>query len=365
MSFGVSDEAGDFEYSSGSANGLFAKRAHLATPWFHRMVADLLRFNREARELLRSEDDGPSLGRWLEERRYSRPFVDMLIVPQAAAVWSADPHQMWTFPARFLVEFFDNHGMLGFSDRPRWRTVQGGSHRYVQALLASSRARVRLRTPVTAIGRSDDHVAVSARGGEPERFDQIVLATHSDQALKMLSDPTDRERELLGAIPYQDQRGGPAHGRAFAPAPPPRLGELELPPTRAALGKVDRDLPHEPSAVVARGPRVLRDPQPHQRDRAREDHPHDSVRPSGLHRCRNCRSGDASPRSAGATGRITRARIGGGASTRTGSPARSGSPSISGWGRSRCGAGYMRDDPSSTILGASARVPSSHRDGLR
>ncbi len=203
MSFGVSDEAGDFEYSSGSVNGLFAKRAHLATPWFHRMVADLVRFNREAPELLRSEGDGPSLGWWLEERRYSRPFVDRLILPQAAAVWSADPHQMWNFPARFLVEFFDNHGMLGFRDRPRWHTVRGGAHRYVEALLAEWSAQLRLQTPIEWVERHEESVVVGPRGGEEERFDELVLATHSDQALTLLRDASDRERELLGAIAYQ------------------------------------------------------------------------------------------------------------------------------------------------------------------
>jgi len=202
MSFGVSDGAGDFEYCSGSPNGLFAKRAHLATPWFHRMVADLVRFNREARELLARDDAGPSLGQWLDERGYSRAFVDRLIVPQAAAVWSADPRQMWSFPARFLVEFFDNHGMLGFRGRPRWRTVHGGSHRYVEALVAPLRDRLRLATPVQAVSRHADHVEVKPRGGESERFDEAVIAAHSDQALALLSDASDREHELLGAIPY-------------------------------------------------------------------------------------------------------------------------------------------------------------------
>ena len=99
------------------------------------MLADLVRFQREARALLASGGEGPSLGHFLEERRYSRAFVERLIVPQAAAVWSADPRQMWSFPARFLIEFFDNHGMLGLRDRPKWRTVAGGSHRYVEALV--------------------------------------------------------------------------------------------------------------------------------------------------------------------------------------------------------------------------------------
>jgi predicted NAD/FAD-binding protein len=202
MSFSVGDEHGDFEYSGASPNGLFAKRAHLVTPWFHRMVADLARFNREARALLRSSES-PSLRAWLADCGYSPAFVERLIVPQAAAVWSADPAQMWSFPARFLVEFFDNHGMLGFRDRPRWRTVTGGSARYVEALIAPWRHRLRVSTPVTAIHRHDDHVAVTPRGGGPERFDQVVIAAHADQALAMLADASDREHELLRAFPYQ------------------------------------------------------------------------------------------------------------------------------------------------------------------
>src|SRR4051795_3297555 len=174
MSFAVSDERGDFEYASTSANGLFANRAHLAKPWFHRMLADVVRFQRAARELLLAHEvPSPSLGHWVEELRFSRPFIDRLIVPQASAVWSADPRQMWSFPARFLVEFFANHGMLGLRDRPQWRTVKGGSASYVEALTRPGRQRLRLSTPVEAIQRADDHVLVRPRGGEEERFDEI------------------------------------------------------------------------------------------------------------------------------------------------------------------------------------------------
>jgi predicted NAD/FAD-binding protein len=203
MTFSVSDERGDFEYNGSTPNGLFAKRAHLVTPWFHRMVADLVRFNRNARTLLAAGGEGPSLGHWLDEGGYSRAFIERLIVPQASAVWSADPEQMWRFPARFLAEFFDNHGMLGLRDRPRWRTITGGSARYVDALVAPWRHSLRLETPVQAIHRHDDHVLVKPAGGEPERFDEVIVAAHSDQALAMLADATDREHELLGAIPYQ------------------------------------------------------------------------------------------------------------------------------------------------------------------
>jgi predicted NAD/FAD-binding protein len=110
---------------------------------------------------------------------------------------------MWSFPARFLAEFFDNHGMLGLRGRPRWRTIQGGSARYVQALVAPWRERLRLSTPVQSIERNDSHVLVTPRGGEAERFDHVVIATHSDQALAMLADASHREHEILGALPYR------------------------------------------------------------------------------------------------------------------------------------------------------------------
>lgn len=223
-SFAVTDEIGDFEYSSTSINGLFAKRAHLARPWFHRMVVDAVRFQRDARELLHGDGTGPSLGDWLEQQRYSRPFIDRLIVPLASAVWSADPRQMWTFPARFMVEFFDHHGMLGLRNRPRWQTVVGGSHRYVEALARPLGDRLRLSTPIRAIRRHDDHVTVAPHGGEPARFNEVVIAAHSDQALAMLADADARERELLGSIPYQpneavlhtDVRMLPRRRRAWA-----------------------------------------------------------------------------------------------------------------------------------------------------
>jgi uncharacterized protein len=208
MSFSVSDGRGDFEYSSGSPSGLFAKRGHLTSPAFHRMVRDLVRFNREVRPLIALNGQGPSLGEFLDRGDYSRQFVERLIVPQASAVWSADPAQMWSFPAGFLAEFFDNHGMLGFTRRPRWRTIAGGSQRYVRALTARLGDRLRLRAPVSRLARDEDgvRVTVAGQGSEPERFDHAVLAAHSDQALALLADPSRAEREVLGAIPYQPNR---------------------------------------------------------------------------------------------------------------------------------------------------------------
>jgi uncharacterized protein len=200
MSFGVSDGRG-FEYTGASPNGLFASRGNLARPGFHRMIADLRRFNRDARELLDS-DANPSLGQWLTQQGYGEAFVERLIIPQVSAVWSADPRGRWAFPARFLLEFFDNHGMLGFRDRPRWLTVAGGSRRYVHALVRPWRSRLRLGTPVTEIRRDEAGVTVRARGSV-EHFDRVIMATHSDQALSLLADASRREREVLGAIHYQ------------------------------------------------------------------------------------------------------------------------------------------------------------------
>jgi predicted NAD/FAD-binding protein len=166
------------------------------------MVAEVPRFQRACRTLLAEGSWDVSLVDWLRRERFSEYFVQRLIVPQAAAVWSADPRQMWSFPARFLAEFFHNHGMLALRQRPHWRVIRGGSARYVEALTRPFADRLRLRTPVVAVARADDHVLVTSSGHEPERFDEVVLATHSDQALALLTDSTTPERELLGAIPY-------------------------------------------------------------------------------------------------------------------------------------------------------------------
>src|SRR4051794_19079493 len=196
MSFGVSDGA-DFEYAAHSPAGLYANPRHLVDPVFQRMVGEYARFNRAAQRLLAGEED-PSLAEWLRDEGFSQAFIDKLIVPQAAAVWSADPAQMWTFPARFLVEFFANHGMLGFRRRPQWRTVTGGSREYVRALVRPFADRIRLNAPVSAVERPDDRVVVDG-----EDFDEVVIAAHADQALAMLRDPSPAEREVLGALPYQ------------------------------------------------------------------------------------------------------------------------------------------------------------------
>ncbi len=202
MSFSVSDGRGEFEWAA-TPLGLFANLGHIVDPSFHRMLFDLRRFFREARELIGTNGSGPSLREFCESRGYSEYFVERLIVPQVAAVWSADPEQLWSFPASFIAEFFANHGSLQLLGRPRWHTVTGGSQRYVNALTAPFASRIRTAARVWSVARDDRGVEIRWDGG-CERFDRVVFACHSDQALAMLADPSDSEREVLGAIAYQE-----------------------------------------------------------------------------------------------------------------------------------------------------------------
>jgi len=203
MGFSVKGEDEDFEFA-GTPRGLFCQRANLARPAFWRMIADLARFNRALGAVVAGErSEQRSLAQFVHDGGYSRWFIERLIVPQASAVWSADPAQMWSFPVRFLAEFFANHGMLGFRDRPRWQTVTGGARRYVEALSRPFADRIRLASPVESVRRDDDGVSLRPRGAASERFDEVILACHADQALAMLEDPSGPEREILASFPYQ------------------------------------------------------------------------------------------------------------------------------------------------------------------
>ena len=203
MGFSVSEAGGGIEYNGSSLNSLFAQRSNLFKPSFYRMLADILRFNREAPAVL--ESDGPelTLGEFLDRNGYTRNFANHYIVPMGSAIWSATAERMRNMPVKFFVRFFQNHGLLSVNDRPQWRVIQGGSARYVEKLVARHRHRIRLDTPVQQIRRRPDHVEVKAEGCEAERFDHVFFACHSDQALAMLADPTPVEQEVLGAIGYQ------------------------------------------------------------------------------------------------------------------------------------------------------------------
>ena len=203
MSFSVRNDAAGLEYNGTTVNTLFAQRRNLLRPSFLAMVRDILRFNRQAPRLLGQNAGELPLGEWLSRLRYSQPFVDHYIIPMGAAIWSTNPASMFSFPARFFVRFLMNHGMLSVNDRPEWRTISGGSARYVERLTAPFRDRIRLRTPVQWLRRQPGSVMVKALGDEPRRFDAVFLACHSDQALRLLSAPSRAEEEVLAAIPFQ------------------------------------------------------------------------------------------------------------------------------------------------------------------
>lgn len=202
MSFGVKCERTGLEYE-GSLGGLFAQLHNLLSVPHYCMIADILRFNREAPQLLASPEklEHQSLGEIVRERGYSRRFIDQYLIPMGAAIWSARPEKMLDFPALFILRFFHNHGLLQVLDRPVWRTIPGGARRYI-AKLITPLAEVRTSTPVTNISREAGSVYLTTPLGV-ERFDHVVLASHADQSLAMLSDADQQERRLLSAFPYQ------------------------------------------------------------------------------------------------------------------------------------------------------------------
>ena len=204
MSFSVVDQRSGLQYRSTNLNTLFAQRRNLVSFSFWRLLLEILRFNRESAALYGSAAMSLTLGDYLTANNYSRLFIDEFIVPMGTAIWSADPARFLQFPAAAFVTFFTNHGILNLKDQPKWRVVTGGSRQYVLPLCAPFRDRIRRSTPVEKVRRLPDRVEVTPRGGAAETFDQVVLACHSDQALAMLADPSVAERELLGAIPYQE-----------------------------------------------------------------------------------------------------------------------------------------------------------------
>jgi len=205
MSFSVCDPRSGLEYNGNNLNTLFAQRSNLLSPGFLRMLMDILRFNREA--IADLEAGGlhgqMTLGDYLQQQRYSQRFIDHYIVPMGSAIWSMSLKEMLNFPLAFFIRFFHNHGLLSVNDRPQWRVIKGGSRSYIPALSKPFADNIRLDCPVQRIRRDETGVTVLSRQGE-ERFDRIVLACHSDQALKLLEQPSPEEQAILGDIRFAD-----------------------------------------------------------------------------------------------------------------------------------------------------------------
>ncbi|RMF14768.1 MAG: dehydrogenase [Candidatus Dadabacteria bacterium] len=207
MSFGVSCERTGLEYSTRNVNGLFAQRRRLFDPRFLRVWRDFLRFGREAEEILAGEPADRTVAEYLEANGYSEWFRDWFVIPMAAAIWSATARNVLEFPVVTMVRFMRNHRMLQASGQPQWRVVRGGSRQYVDALYrAMDDVVVRRDEGVVSLRRQRDGVLLRTDKGETQRFDYVIVATHSDQALRLLSDADPVERDVLGAIRYQKNR---------------------------------------------------------------------------------------------------------------------------------------------------------------
>jgi len=205
MSFSVNCRRTGLEYQGSSLNGLFAQRGNLFRPRFYRMLTDIVKFNRFSRAAIAAGilEAGGTVGEFLDDWRLGADFRSHYLVPMVAAIWSAEPRSVLDFPAKFLLGFMNNHGLLQLRKRPRWRTVAGGSRAYVARLVAPFRDRIRLQCPVRRVTRRDDDVLLTAGDGIEERFERVVFACHADEALNILDDPTPEERRTLRAFPYQ------------------------------------------------------------------------------------------------------------------------------------------------------------------
>lgn len=203
MTFSVTCEKTGLEYSPHSLNTFFAQRRNLLSPAFYRMIYEIFRFRRELNSLSEG-NDAMEIGRYLEQQGYSRRFDQHFIVPLGSSLWSTDPHRFREFPLRTFVRFFQNHGFLNIINPFDWLVIKGGSRRYTEKLTAGYSDKIRLNCPVKKITRKDNRVELTLSTGKTEQFDHVVLATHSDQALALLSEPTQSEKEILGAIPYQE-----------------------------------------------------------------------------------------------------------------------------------------------------------------
>ena len=201
MTFSVKCELTGLEYSPHTLNTWFIQRKNFFSRSFRRMISDILRFRRET-YLLSTGDEEIEIGLYLKQKGYSERFIQHFVIPLGSSLWSADPVRFQEFPLRTFARFFKNHGFLEIKNPFQWLVIKGGSKRYVDKLTAGCRDRIRLNCAIQSIKRSKEYVELEFNGRK-KRFDHVVIASHSDQALAMLSDPSPAEREILGAIPYQ------------------------------------------------------------------------------------------------------------------------------------------------------------------
>ena len=208
MGFSVKSEINNLEYAGHSLNGLFAQRSNLLKPSYLNMLKSMLRFNRQSRKDLKQLSPHLTLGQYLGNNNYPETFIKNFIIPIGAAVWSTKPTDMLDMSAVFFIRFFENHGMLQIIDRPNWWVIKNGSKSYVKSITKPYHDKIRLSTPVLSVERVDSKIKIRSgqNNASEEFFDAVVFATHSNQSLRLLKDPSKFENEILGAIPYQNNK---------------------------------------------------------------------------------------------------------------------------------------------------------------
>ena len=208
MSFSVRCDESGLEYGGNNLNTLFAQRRNLLRPSFHRMLRDILRFNREAIADLESGriSATTTLGEYLVANRYGDAFIYQYLLPMGCAIWSASTERMVDFPLLFFIRFFKNHGLLSVNDRPQWHVIKGGSRRYLEPLIREFSGAIRLDAKISTVRRRQAAVELVMANGLTVKYDQVVFACHSDQALGLLGDASRDERDALEAIPYQSNQ---------------------------------------------------------------------------------------------------------------------------------------------------------------
>ena len=204
MSFSVQHKPSGLEFSGSGLSGLFGQRKNIFSPRFYQLLLNIDRFNKEAIEIL----DDPryvdyTLEHYVAEKKYSRDFLYKYLIPMSSAVWSTPPDKMLDFPAATLVRFFQNHGFLGLGAQHQWRTVSGGSRVYRDLMIKPFKDKIQLRRGVRRVFRQARQAVVETSDGTRQTFDMVIFASHADQTLEMLADPTDRERRLLKEFKYQ------------------------------------------------------------------------------------------------------------------------------------------------------------------
>jgi predicted NAD/FAD-binding protein len=204
MSFSVRNNSINLEYNGHSANTLFSQRSNLLRPYFYKLIGEILRFNKTSKLAIEEGSiSAITLNEFIAQHQFSGVFSENYLLPMTAAIWSCNVYQAGNFPLEFFLKFFHNHGLLDIKNRPQWYVLQDGSSSYIEPMTASFRDRIKLNTPALEVLRTDELIKVLTPG-RVEEFDQLIMACHSDQALKLLHQPTVNEERILGAMRYQD-----------------------------------------------------------------------------------------------------------------------------------------------------------------